>query len=85
MTKPTNGSVWAFALSDQSLRCPHEETLCPQLPTERIAKTDHTGRMRADLSLPWAHRPFCWFCHAVAQMHDAILIYTRGASCFFKQ
>ena len=25
--------------SDQTIRCPHEETLCPQLPIERTAKT----------------------------------------------
>ena len=23
--------------------------------------------VQADLSLRWAHRSFCWFCHAVAQ------------------
>ena len=28
-----------------SLRCPHEETLGPQLPIEGTAKTDQTGRM----------------------------------------
>ena len=28
-----------------SLCCPHEETLHPQLPIERTAKTDQTGRM----------------------------------------
>ena len=22
---------------------------------------------QADLSLRWAHKSFCWFCHAVAQ------------------
>ena len=27
------------AQSDQSLRCPHEESLCPQLPIERKGKT----------------------------------------------
>ena len=32
-------SAWAFAQSDQSLRCPHEETLGPQLPIECTAKT----------------------------------------------
>ena len=32
-------SAWASAQSDQSLRCPHEETLGPQVPTERTAKT----------------------------------------------
>ena len=23
---------------------------------------------QADLSLRWAHMPFCWFCHEAAQM-----------------
>ena len=32
-------SAWAFAQSDQSLRCPHEERLGPSLPIERIANT----------------------------------------------
>ena len=47
MTKPTKllcaqrrlRSAWASAQSDQSLRCPHEESLGPSLPTERKAKT----------------------------------------------
>ena len=35
-------SAWASAQSDQSLCCPHEETLGPQLPTQRTAGyTDH--------------------------------------------
>ena len=33
-------SAWAFAQSDQSLRCPHEETLGPQLPIERTHYED---------------------------------------------
>ena len=53
MTKPTKWvcaqrilrSAWASAQSDQSLRCPHEETLGTELPIERTAKTDQTGRM----------------------------------------
>ena len=32
-------SAWASAQSDQSLRCPHEESLGPWLPIERTAKT----------------------------------------------
>ena len=32
-------SAWASAHSDQSLPCPHEETLGPLLPTEHTAKT----------------------------------------------
>ena len=34
------GSTWASAQSDQSLRCPHEESLGPWLPFECTAKTD---------------------------------------------
>ena len=45
MTKPTKWlcaqrrlrSAWASAQSDQSLRCPHEESLDPQLPIKRTA------------------------------------------------
>ena len=32
-------SAWAFAKSDQNLRCPHEESLGPKLPIERRSKT----------------------------------------------
>ena len=38
-------SAGASAQSDQCLLCPHEQTLGPQLPNERTAKTDQTGRM----------------------------------------
>ena len=27
---------------------------------------------QADLSLSWAHRSFCWFCHAAAQFYNII-------------
>ena len=34
--------------------------------------SDQTGRMprdaQSDLSLRWAHRSFCWFCHAAAHI-----------------
>ena len=38
-------SAWASTQSDQSLRCPHEETLGPQIQIERTVKTDQTGWM----------------------------------------
>ena len=48
-------SAWASAQSDQSLRCPHEETWDTQLPIERTAKTlIRLGDSQADLSLRWA-------------------------------
>ena len=38
-------------------------------PTERTAKTlSDWVDAQADLSLRWAHRSFCWFCHEVAQV-----------------
>ena len=51
-----------------SLRCPHEESLRPQLPTDRAAKTlgsDWTDA-QANLGLRWAHMSLCWFCHVAA-------------------
>ena len=38
-------SDWASAQSEQSLRCPHEESLGPYLPIKHTAKTHLTGRM----------------------------------------
>ena len=38
-------STWASAQSDQSLCCPHEETLGPWLSLESSAKIDQTGEM----------------------------------------
>ena len=37
-------AAWQNQQNDQSLRCPHEESLC-QLPIERTAKTDQTGQI----------------------------------------
>ena len=34
------GSAWVSVQYDQSLRCPHEESLGPCLPIKRTAKTD---------------------------------------------
>ena len=28
---------------------------------------------QADLSLRWAHMPFCWFCHEVVQIYTCVL------------
>ena len=78
MTKPTKWHVrqaktqlsFASAHSDQSLRCPHEETLGPQLPIERTAKTlIKLADTQADLSLRWAHRSFCWFVMRRLRLH----------------
>ena len=49
-------SAWASAQSDQSLRCPHEETL---------SLATHWAHSKY-WALPRPHRSFCWFCHAAA-------------------
>ena len=63
MTKPTKllcaqrrlRSAWASVQSDQSLRCPHEETLGPRLLIECAAKT------LIRLGGCWAHSYFISF------------------------
>ena len=34
---------------------------------------------QADLSLRWAHRSFCWFCHEVAYLEDNVAICLANA------
>ena len=67
------GSASASAQSDQSLCFLHEETLGPRLPimalgTQRRLWSDWADA-QADPSLRWAHRSFCWFCRAPAQIN----------------
>ena len=58
-------SAWASAQSDQSLCCARNGT---QFCFRRTALTlIRLGGCPGWPSLRWAHRSFCWFCHAVAQ------------------
>ena len=43
---------------------------------------DKTNKMdaKADLSLHWAHRSFCWFCHEAAQIY--FIAHERGMKCY---
>ena len=45
-----------------------EESVSPWLPIKSPVKTDDWADAQADLSLRWAHMPFCWFCHDVAHI-----------------
>ena len=58
-------SAWASGQSDQSLRCPHEESLGPYLPTERSAKTDQIRPGWSESSLG---------------VHVSLLVLSRGGS-----
>ena len=84
MTKPTKWqcaqrrlrSAWASAQSDQSLRCPHEESLGPWLPIELTAKTDQTLRM------PRLIRVFAGDSDQTGQMRMLIWVFA-GRTCYF--
>ena len=58
-------SAWASVQSDQSIHWPHEKTFGP-LHIERTVKTDQPRLINR--SLHWAHKPFCWFCHAAIHL-----------------
>ena len=63
-------SACSSAQSDQSLRCPHEESLGPKLPIERTAKT----LIRLGGCPGWSEsslgaQSFCWFCHEAAHLY----------------
>ena len=68
-----------------SLRCPHEESLGPYYPLSALRRlwSDWVDA-QADLSLRWAHMPFCWFCHGDSLVHAQPFIRVRGVVCFLK-
>ena len=78
---PSFEEVWASAQSDQSLRCPHEESLNPYYPlsAQRRFWSDWADA-QADLSLRWAQMSVCWFCHKAA--HMTILMFVVNLSKF---
>ena len=49
-----------------------EPSLCAQWVVKDLsflhADSDNWVNAQADLSLCWAHMPFCWFCHEVAHI-----------------
>ena len=59
-------SAWACARSDQSLLCTQRIGKDPSFLHVYSKGSDQTGRMpdwvdvQVDLSLHWAHMPFCW-------------------------
>ena len=62
-------SAWASAKSDQSLCCPHEESLGPWLPIERTAKTlIRLGGCQGWTESSRCAHPHCWVCHEAAHL-----------------
>ena len=61
-------SAWASAQSDQSfaVRMKKAWVLSYPLSAKRKVLSDWADA-QADLSLRWAHRQLCWFCHEAAQ------------------
>ena len=81
MTKPTNwlcaqqklrSAGWASAKFDQSLRCPHEESLATHWAQAKtlIRLGGCPGWSESSLGA----QPFCWFCHVVAQIYSGYKI-----------
>ena len=74
MTKPTKWLcaqrrlwlAWASAQSNQSSLCAQWVAKLSSCRQRRL--WSDWADAQADLSLRWAHMPFCWFCHEVAQM-----------------
>ena len=50
----------------------------PDVGSEDSDQTGQSDRVdaQADLYLRWAHRSFCWFCNAAAQMKTQIRCHT---------
>ena len=62
------GSAWTSTWSDQSLLS-HWRTFW-SIAVHKVHREDWSNWVdaQAELSLRWAHRSFCWFCHAPAQL-----------------
>ena len=60
-------SAWAFAQSDQNLRCAFIGSQGPNVSSCRRRKVwSDCADTQADLRLRWTHRSFCLFSHAAA-------------------
>ena len=86
MTKPTKWlcgqrrckSAWAFARSDHSLQC----ALIKESSFLHADSDDWSNSKdaQADLSLHWAHKPFCWFCHEGARIWYVLSLFEDDSS-----
>ena len=57
-----------FVPSEDSDQPEHPPSLIRVFAVHSMGSLGHNfADAQADLSLRWAHRSFCWFCHAVAQ------------------
>ena len=78
MTKPTKCMCAPIEDSDQpqpSTQSDQESLLCALWVAKDLTFLKMDSKLfldwadpQADLSLLWAQRSFCWFCHEVAQM-----------------
>ena len=66
-------SAWASARSYQSSQCTQWIAKCLKLSScgQRRLWSDW-AHAQSDLSLRWAHKPFCWFWHDATQMINKV-------------
>ena len=70
-------SAWTSSQSDQSLRCPHEESLGLKLPSDRTSKTlIRLGRCPGWSESSLGAYPLCWFCYEAAQMSLKVICHS---------
>ena len=67
-------SAWASAQSDQSLLCAQWVAKDPSF----LLADSEDSDAQADLSVRWAHMPFCWFYHEVGGFFWVFNVFSLG-------
>ena len=67
-------TAWASTQSDQSLLCTQWVAQDPSFLHVDSKDWSDWSDAQADLSLRWAHMPFCWFCHVLAQIYMRVIV-----------
>ena len=73
---PDKTNEMASAQSDQSLRfCMKKAWVLSYPLSAQQSLWSDWADAQADLSLRWAHMPFCWFCHEAAHRIFAVIYF----------
>ena len=73
-------SLGIYPVRSESSLCAQWVAKDPSFLHTDSKDSDQSGRL-ADLSLCWAHMPFCWFCHEVAHFKNKFFPYDPVLLC----